>query len=132
MNAVVVDTNVVSYLMKGDTRGEPYRKHAEGKTLAVSFMTVAELYEWSFRRNWGERKLRELEERLRNYIVIPHSAEMCRCWGRIRTARKQRPISVGDAWIAATAVTYGCPLVTHNPKDFEDIPGLSVITEMES
>ena len=31
-----------------------------------------------------------------------------------------------DAWIAATARTYGLPLVTHNPRDFSDIEGLDV------
>ena len=128
MNAVVVDTNVVSYLLKGDSRGRLYREHLAGKTLAVSFMTVAELYEWGYRRSWGEQRFRELEDDLGNYILIPHSEEVCRCWGRIRAARRHRPISVGDAWIAATAVTHGCPLVTHNPVDFKGVPGLSVMT----
>jgi tRNA(fMet)-specific endonuclease VapC len=41
---VIVDTDVVSYLFKGDTRAEAYRQHLRGKTLAISFMTVAELY----------------------------------------------------------------------------------------
>lgn len=39
------------------------------------------------------------------------------------------PISAADAWIAATALLYGVPLVTHNRKDFEGIDGLVVISE---
>jgi predicted nucleic acid-binding protein len=35
-----------------------------------------------------------------------------------------RPISVGDAWIAATALAYNAPLVTHNPDDFLNVPNL--------
>lgn len=46
MSAVVVlDTDVVSYLFKGDTRAEAYRLHLRGKTLALSFMTVTKLYQ---------------------------------------------------------------------------------------
>ena len=32
-------------------------------------------------------------------------------------------------WVAATALRYRLPLVTHNPDDFQQIPGLKVITE---
>ena len=37
---VIVDTDVVSFLFKGDTRAQLYRPHLQGKTLALSFMTV--------------------------------------------------------------------------------------------
>jgi len=33
MSTVIVDTDVVSFLMKGDTRAEFYRPHLEGRTL---------------------------------------------------------------------------------------------------
>jgi len=39
------------------------------------------------------------------------------------------PVSVGDAWIAATALAYSIPLVTHNYSDFKNISGLQIITE---
>ncbi len=45
MEAVVLNTNIVSYLMKGHTLAEQYRPDLEGKTLAISFMTVGELFE---------------------------------------------------------------------------------------
>jgi predicted nucleic acid-binding protein len=36
---------------------------------------------------------------------------------------------VADAWIAAVALQYGYDLVTHNPRDFQGIAGLTIITE---
>jgi predicted nucleic acid-binding protein len=129
MNALVLDTNIVSYLMRGDTRAEPYRRHFEGKTLAVSFMTLGELYEGAYRRGWSQEKLRRLQEQIKSYVVIPFSPLLCETWGRIRADRKHSPIAVDDAWIAATAVAHGCPLVTHNPNDFTGITGLHTITE---
>lgn len=41
--AVIVDTDVLSYVFKGDSRAELFRKHLAGHELAVSFQTVAEL-----------------------------------------------------------------------------------------
>jgi predicted nucleic acid-binding protein len=128
---VVVDTDVVSYLFKGDTRAEAYRQHLQGKTLAISFMTVAELYQWAYVRNWGERRLTRLEDRLRSYVIVPYDLALCKQWARICADRQNlgKPISVQDAWIAATALRHGCPLVTHNSEDFASIPGLTVISE---
>lgn len=48
----------------------------------------------------------------------------------IRAIRKNRSISVPDALIAATALAYGLPLVTHNRKDFEEIsPELKIVSK---
>ena len=95
---VVVDTDVVSFLFKGDTRAEAYRQHLHGKTLAVSFMTVAEPTQWAYVRNWGEQRLARLEERLRSYVVVPYDHELCKGWARICAERQRagRPISVQD------------------------------------
>ena len=38
-------------------------------------------------------------------------------------------LNEGDAWIAAVALRNGMPLVTHNRRHFEGIPGLTVISE---
>ncbi len=53
-------------------------------------------------------------------------------WAKIQAQARQlgRPVSVGDAWIAATALLYDAPLVTHNPDEFKDVAGLSIITEL--
>ena|SRR5215831_7090039 len=43
MEFAVIDTDVVSYLFKGDTRGDLYQPHLDSKLGVLSFMTVAEL-----------------------------------------------------------------------------------------
>ncbi len=53
-DVVIVDTDGVSFLFKGDTRAQAYRRPLQGRALAVSFMIVAELYQWACVRNWGE------------------------------------------------------------------------------
>jgi predicted nucleic acid-binding protein len=56
---------------------------------------------------------------------------LCRQWARLIAAVKRagRPLPFADSWIAATALHLDLPLVTHNPHDFQDIPGLAVISE---
>ena len=39
MTTLIVDTDIVSFLLKGDTRAQMYRPHLEGNTLALSFMS---------------------------------------------------------------------------------------------
>ncbi len=128
---VVVDTDVVSFLLKGDTRAVAYQPHLQGKTLVLSFMTVAELYQWAYLRNWGQAKLAWLEERLRSYVVVPYDIDLCRQWATIcvECQRQGRPISAQDAWVAATALRHGLSLVTHNAEDFAGITGLTIIAE---
>jgi tRNA(fMet)-specific endonuclease VapC len=92
VESVLLDTNLVSYLMRGDSRAELYRHHLEGKTLAVSFMTVAELYEGAYRRGWREDRMSRLEALIRNYVVVPFSNRTCQIWGRVRTERRHQPI----------------------------------------
>ena len=129
--SVVVDTDVVSFLYKQDTRAEDYRAHLDGRLLTVSFMTVAALYRWTVERNWGERRKQDLERFLRRFTVIEVSGALCMQWAVATDSarRSGRPIETADSWIAATALLYGLPLVTHNRGDYAGVSGLQVISE---
>jgi tRNA(fMet)-specific endonuclease VapC len=132
MDTVVVDTCVVSFLHKNHENAELYRSHLEGsRLLVISFMTLAELYRWAAERNWGERRVEELDKRLEDYVIYSVNRPLCRMWATItaEASNSGTPIAVGDAWIAATALLYDFPLVTHNRKDFEVVPGLRVVSE---
>lgn len=127
----LIDTDVVSYLFKGDTRGDLYQRHLDNKLGALSFMTVAELDLWAATRNWGTKKREELAIFLSPYIVIESSRELCNKWAEIRDQvnRTGSHLDTADAWIAATALLYELPLVTHNRDHFARVPNLSVISE---
>ena len=131
MDVILLDTDVVSFLFKRDSRAAVYAPHLQGHRLAISFMTVAELFQWAFVRNWGLPRVSQLEYSLRNYLVLPFNTALCRRWGELRARRRAlgRPISPQDAWIASTALIYQITLVTHNPDDFQAIEALKVISE---
>ena len=128
---IILDTNIVSYLMKGGPLAEAYGPHVKGRLLAIAFITVGELYYGAEKGNWGEKKRKKLETTLRNFVVIPYDNEIARCYGRL-VAEQQRignSMATNDAWIAACAVRHGVPLVTHNARHFKDLISLKIITE---
>lgn len=125
----VVDTNVFSFILRGHTRAPIYASHLTGHTLAVSFMTVAELHEWGIGRNWGAARWTAFRAMLSGYVVLPSDDATCQRWGLIRCERRANPIGVADAWVAASTLAHGADLVTHNPTDFQGITGLNIITE---
>ncbi len=78
---IILDTNVVSYLMKGGQLAEAYAPHVQGRLLAIAFITVGEMYFGAENKNWGEKKRKELETTLHNFVVIPYDHEIARCYG---------------------------------------------------
>jgi tRNA(fMet)-specific endonuclease VapC len=128
--SAVVDTDVLSLTFKRDTRASLYRPHLDGRALTVSFMTVAELQRWALDRRWGERQQSELARYLRQFTVCHSNEDLCRWWASVMAGARQkgRRIEVADAWIAATALLYGVPLITHNPADYLGVDELQIIT----
>ncbi len=127
---LLLDTNIVSYIMKNAPQVQLYEKHLLGKILTISFITVGELWAGAEWANWGNNKKAQLRATIRKFVVIPYNYRIAKHYGAIIAHRKKNgvPISCADAWIAACARSYDIPLVTHNVKDFTNIPGLQVIT----
>jgi tRNA(fMet)-specific endonuclease VapC len=130
---LIVDTNILSYTMRGHELARLYAPRLEGKLLAISFITVGEMYYGAEKRQWGVQKRKQLETTLRNFVVVPYDHEIARCYGRLVAERERqgKPITCADAWIAACAVRHDVPLVTHNANHFENITNLQVITEYQ-
>jgi tRNA(fMet)-specific endonuclease VapC len=128
---VVIDTNVISFFIKGDTRAPFYQPHLDERLQIIAAQTRAELELWALTHNWGHRRRTALHTYLKDFVLAEADEAICLSWAGVQaSARKQgHPISVSDAWIAATALAYDVPLVTHNPDDFKNVPGLSIITE---
>jgi len=127
---LLLDTNIISFIFKGDTRINAYKLYLRDQRLAISFMTVAELFQWAMVRNWGNSRIKKMETAMKNYLVLPFDIDLCRLWGKVRAQCQSagRPVSPQYAWICSTALHHGLPLVTYNPSDFEAVDGLEIIT----
>lgn len=129
--SLVVDTDVVSFIFKDDTRSALYAPHLSGHMLTISFQTLAELELWALAGGWGERRKQQLARHLRRYLMEHSSPALSRRWAETTDSarRSGRPITAADAWIAATALLLDVPLITHNGAHFTGIDGLRIISE---
>lgn len=131
MDLVVVDTDVLSFIFKHDSRGAAYKPHLAGKEVIISFMTLAELSQWAIRSNWGTARKRKLEAYRKPFTVFHSDEDLCHKWAHVMedARRNGRPIQTADAWVAATALLHDIPVVTNNRKHFLGVDGLTVISE---
>jgi predicted nucleic acid-binding protein len=93
-----------------------------GVTWCVTFVTVAELWQWAEIRHWGLRTREQLQDWLANVVILDSDEDVSRTWGwicaRARARGRARPVN--DSWIAASCLVNGLPLATMNVKDFSD------------
>lgn len=132
-DGVVLDTNIVSYQFKRDSRARLYGPHLRRKIWYLSFMTLAELDRWALARRWGSGLLTQLNHHLERFAVIYPDRNLCGWWAEATHRAKcmGHPIDPADAWIAATALALDLPLATHNPDDYDGVKGLKIITATE-
>lgn len=131
VETIVVDTDVVSYLLKPqDTRAPLYWPELQNRLPVISFQTLAELLYWAAVRHWGASRRAQLDRHLQQFFVQPWDRALCEHWATVRLQGRQRgtPIDGADAWQAATALYLGAPLLTHNRRHFAGILGLQLIS----
>ncbi len=130
MDAVVLDTDVLSFAIKGDTRAALYAPDVQGQRACLALMTVAEVRRWPLESRWGPRRIAALDRVLDAHIILAPDVRTAELWAKIFTARRRigTPIENGDCWIAATAVRHGLTLITHNGAHYARIEGLRIVT----
>ena len=128
MKPVVLDTDVVSFLFKSDSRAQTYLPLLQDRQWFISFMTEAELEQWALLANWSGKRVDWLRLFLSRFVVVPSSHDLVLKWAEAMVAarRNGRRIEIADAWIAATALLYDVPLLTHNKTDYLGVPGLQL------
>lgn len=75
--AVVVDTDVVSYLFKSHPIAFQYLSDLTDRTPTISFMTLAELDRRVLEARWGEPRRKRLREYLDRFAVLPYDRDLC-------------------------------------------------------
>ncbi len=112
---------------------EFYRPHIEGRTLMLSFQSVAELLRLPLRNHWGAERRHSLDAFLRRFLVLPYDVALAETWARVMVdaERAGRRLEAGDAWIAATAVRRHLTLLAHD-RDLLGLPidGLEVVSAL--
>lgn len=60
-----------------------------GQTLALSFQSVAELWDWAEANRWGAKARQGLDPFIRRFLVIPFDIELAKAWARVMEAARQ-------------------------------------------
>jgi predicted nucleic acid-binding protein len=118
---VVVDTDVASAILKGQLP-DSLRRRLASRQLAVTFVTVGELTQWTYLHRWGSQRRAGLQAFFASVVVLPGSFRAATIWGEIQAhARlRGRPRPINDSWIAACCIARELPLATLNIKDYAD------------
>ncbi len=99
----------------------------------ISPVTLAELrFGADIARDPGVRQRRLVAlRRLARRPLLPIDGTTGDIFGslaaHISAAGRQHRYRVQDLWLASQAIQHNCRLLTRNPRDFEDIPGLDLV-----
>jgi len=126
MRPLVLDTDVVSYLFKKDSRADLFLDRLKGRNVMISFMTEAELEQWVLASDWSAKRADWLRLYITRFLIVGSSEDLSRTWAAVMVAarRNGKRIETADAWIAATAILYDAVLLTNNTKDYLGVPNL--------
>ena len=124
---VILDTSlIIDHLRQGSSGSTKLEKIAkkEGKdSLAISVITLQELYEGKSTRN--DRKLGYMLSVLGPLKIFDYSMEVAELAG-ILARDSKISMEFADVAIAATCIFNGFPLYTLNLKYFKDMPDLEL------
>ncbi|MDX2288694.1 MAG: PIN domain-containing protein [Hyphomicrobiaceae bacterium] len=126
---VVLDTNVISAVVKDDLKVIEWLNHDPTVTFATTVVTVFELRYGLERMPVGKRradfadKIADALAPFAGRILIMHR-EAAELAGHFRAAREAigRPVAPADCFIAAIAAHAGARLATRNTRDFDGLP----------
>jgi tRNA(fMet)-specific endonuclease VapC len=129
----VIDTMIAGALLSRKPLASHYASHLQGRPLVISFVTVAELRYGALKATWGAARLEALEARLSAMTVVPSDSDLATVYAELRVSCARighglAKIHEADRWIAATAIRFGLPLVSHDGI-FPGVPGLNLIQE---
>jgi len=123
----MLDTNIVSELIRNPTGHAAQRARAAGDAVCVSIIVAAELRYGCAKK--GSPQLRHRAEAFLSEVpVLPFDVPADREYGEIRAELEAagRPIGSNDLLIAAHACTLGATVVTANVGEFQRVRGLNV------
>jgi tRNA(fMet)-specific endonuclease VapC len=125
MPRYMLDTDMVSYALRGEGQVGTRLLEHRPRDLCVSVITLAELrYGADLRRS---RKLHGLIDTFVNSVpALPFDADAAGQFGTVASGLKhtRAPIGEFDALIASHALAMRAVLVTNNARHFDRVPGL--------
>jgi tRNA(fMet)-specific endonuclease VapC len=128
-NMYLLDTNIISYWMRGDPTVTARIKELSPLDLSLSAITLAEIWYGIEKSPVKKKERRSKIEKISSLLgIYPFDELAAKSYAviRARLERKGAVISERDTQIAAIAHANRLTIVTHNVKEFSRIERLSV------
>ena len=127
MKQLLLDTNIVIYLLNGDPR---YVSLAEKIKDAICFISIVTWIEVLAGSSYHKKTMNEVAEDANIFIRLPLNEKTSLITAQLLqfSLTEKRKKNFQDTVIAATALTHNIPLLTNNPKDFRRFKGLKIIS----
>jgi tRNA(fMet)-specific endonuclease VapC len=124
----LVDTDWVIEYLRGTPAMVTRLTELQPQGLALSIISLAELYEGVFYSRDPEGDGRDLADFLRGVTVFGIDADIAQRFGRERGRLRKAGMLIADfdLLIGATAVHHNVTLLTNNRNHFERIDGLEI------
>ncbi len=125
----LLDTTVLIPYFAGDQGAATLIRDLIPDGIAASILSYLEAYQGAIEEADPEAARRQLNAFFAGIPVLPVSPAVARRGAELRSLLKRQGKQprkrAFDLVIAATALEHGLELVTHNARDFQDIPGLA-------
>lgn len=127
--AVLIDTTV---LIDAERRGQALDDVIGDQERGISAITASELLHGVHRAKDGAVRTRRsafVEHVISAMEPLPITTAIARAHAAVWAELEKDGDLIGahDLWIAATALSHGMEVATANVKDFERVPGLTVV-----
>jgi tRNA(fMet)-specific endonuclease VapC len=122
----LVDTDWVIHYLKGRRPFVERLQALRGQGLAMSVITLGELYEGVYGAAEPDKREQGLKDFLQGVTVLGLDEETCRIFGKERRRLRRVGNLPGDMdlFIGATALQHNLTVLTNNRHHFERIEGL--------
>lgn len=126
MLRVMLDTNIVIYVIKRKPMGLLDTFNEQAGYMCISAITLSELLHGVEKSSDPPRNLRRVEDFVSRLDVLDYGARAAGHYGEIKAELecKGTPIGENDFYIAAHARSEGLILVTNNVREFARVNGL--------
>ena len=126
MLKLLLDTNIVIYVIKRRPPSALARFNQFQGQMAISAITLAELVHGAEKSSDPPRNLAVVQDFRSRLAVLDYGERAAHHYGSIRAALEKlgQTIGINDLHIAAQARCDGLVLVSNNLREFERVPGL--------
>ena len=124
----LVDTNTIIYLFKGKGDVLQNMNRVSPKDISVSILTFYELQVGLAKSQTPERQSQQIDRLIAQVTIAEFNTTAAIASAAVRAGLEAQGTPIGpiDTLIAGTAISLNATLVTHNTKEFQRVPGLSI------